>query len=171
MQARFLSHGIDANAETIIIGTFNPGRICNVDFFYSGPRNRLWRLLPKAFGEEDLRKATPDEKIKFYRLRHIDFIDIISEVEVERGQECNRNDSYINSRVTEWRDVIKELSPLRTVKRLCFTRKTFNKSVREIEQRVVQLKNHFDNRFRLMASPAWYPAPNEQTMWTEFLQG
>jgi len=165
----FLTHTMDTGAETVIIGTFNPGCICNIEFFYSGARNRLWRLLPAAFGEEDLRKASRDKKIKFSWRRGIEFIDIISEVEVEKGQECNRNDSYIDPRVTEWRDVIQELGLLRNVKRICFTRRTFNKSVYEIALRVTKLKEHFGRKFRLMPSPAWYPVAAEQAIWTEFL--
>jgi hypothetical protein len=65
----FLDHKIDPAAETIIIGTFNPGSLCDISFFYSGARNRLWRLLPNAFGERDLRQASRDEKIEFCRRR------------------------------------------------------------------------------------------------------
>lgn len=165
----FLDHKINPDAETIIIGTFNPGCLCNIDFFYSGPRNRLWRLLPQAFGEADLKKASRNEKLEFNRRSCIDFIDIISEVEVDAKEKCNRDDRYLDARVTQWREVISELGDLRSVKRLCFTRKSFDKHVREIEKRVLQLKEYFGSRFRLMSSPTRIPNPNEQSIWAEFL--
>jgi G:T/U-mismatch repair DNA glycosylase len=171
VQHGFLGHKINPKAETIIIGTFNPGSLCNIEFFYASPRNRLWRLLPHAFGEADLRKASRDVKLEFSGRRQIDFIDIISEVEVEAKEVCNRNDDYLDARVTQWRDVIAELTDLRSVRRLCFTRKTFGKHVREIEKRVLQLKEHFGSKFRLMSSPTRIPNSREQSIWTEFLSG
>lgn len=171
VQHGFLDHKINPDAETIIIGTFNPGSLCKIDFFYASPRNRLWSLVPHAFGEADLRMASRDVKLEFSRRRRIDFIDIISEIEIEAKEVCNRDDNYLDARVTQWRDVIAELRDLRSVRRLCFTRKTFGKHVREIEKRVLQLKEHFGSKFRLMASPTRIPNSSEQSIWTEFLNG
>ncbi len=165
----FLQHPIDRNAETVIIGTFNPGRLCGIEFFYSGPRNRIWRLLPTAFGEPDLRKASPETKIEFSRCKLISFIDIISEVEVEEDKRCCRDDKYIDCRVRRWRNVISELQNLPFVKRVCFTRKTFN-DVPHIRKKVENIKEHFGPKFRLMSTPTRTPHQTEQEAWTKFLR-
>jgi G:T/U-mismatch repair DNA glycosylase len=175
IQHKFLKHEIHPNTEILIIGTFNPCHECNKDndFFYSSPnnRNRLWKLLPFAFGESDLRHATVEEKLTFSRNKHIDFIDIIQEVEVDEEEACNRNDAYIDKRVTQWRDVDFELKKLPSLKRACFTRKTFDKHVQRIGEKVERLQKSIGKPFHLMHTPAWFPPKDEPKLWTRFLLG
>ena len=53
-----LDYKINPETETLIIGTFNPDTPENdADFFYGRSRNFLWKMLPTAFEEEDLKKA------------------------------------------------------------------------------------------------------------------
>jgi hypothetical protein len=93
---RFLDHQIDPETETLIIGTFNPETANNeAEFFYGRSRNYLWRLLPLAFGEKNLKEHTKQEKLEFIKKHHIDFIDLIEEIEVENaiyyGNPKNKN--------------------------------------------------------------------------------
>ena len=63
---RFLSHEINSATEILIIGTFNPDAKDNkAEFFYGRDRNFLWRLLPTAFGIENLKDKTKREKLDF----------------------------------------------------------------------------------------------------------
>jgi len=82
------SRKIDPNTEILIIGTFNPNTPKNpADFFYGRRQNFLWRLLPLALGENDLKKSTREEKISFIQKHKIDFTDLIDALEVEDGME------------------------------------------------------------------------------------
>lgn len=170
----FLTHEIDPNTETVIIGTFNPGHICNVSFFYSSPKNYLWRLLPEAFAEEDLRGAGTNQKMEFCKRRRVDFIDLIAEVEVEKGKECGRSDTYLDGRVTKWRPVITELEPLQSLRRACFTRSTFG-DVKNIECRVKQIDTWCRDHkidFACLITPSMayrsIPYKERQAPWTKF---
>ena len=159
----------------LIIGTFNPGHECNKDneFFYDSPGNRLWKLLPNVFGEQDLRNSTRDQKLKFSRDKRIDFIDIIEEVEVEEEQACNRADKYIDGKVTQWRNVSDQLQKLSSLNRVCFTRSTL-KDVRNIKAQVDKLSKYLESRklqLRLIRTPAWIPHKDEQSLWTNFIYG
>ncbi len=87
---KFIGHQINPNTETLIVGTFNPDTDKNsAEFFYGRSRNYLWSLLPIAFQSPDLKHATKSEKLDFMSLHSVDFIDLISKVEVEEGQERN----------------------------------------------------------------------------------
>jgi hypothetical protein len=68
VQHKFANHRLNPAAETIILGTFNPGHDANkARFFYSSPRNQLWSLLPRAFGEQDLRAPNLVKSSSSYR--------------------------------------------------------------------------------------------------------
>lgn len=50
VEHKFRGHRIDSRVETLILGTFNPHvRQIKADFFYGGPKNQLWTLLPEHF--------------------------------------------------------------------------------------------------------------------------
>ena len=84
LQHKFLSHQINPLTETLIIGTFNPmGSENKAEFFYGRGHNFLWRLLPNAFNEPDLKRKPIEEKLAFIKKFKIDFIDLIAEVDVE----------------------------------------------------------------------------------------
>lgn len=79
VQHRFLDHQINPETETLIIGTFNPETVDNkAEFFYGRSRNYLWRLLPTAFGETDLKNASKQEKLEFIQKYKIDLTDLLA---------------------------------------------------------------------------------------------
>ena len=52
-----MKHQISPQTETLILGTFNPETPDNeTEFFYGRRRNYLWRLLPSAYGGNDLKR-------------------------------------------------------------------------------------------------------------------
>jgi G:T/U-mismatch repair DNA glycosylase len=169
---RFSNHRITQSTETLVIGTFNPEVIGNnATFFYGRSRNYMWTLLPTAFNEKDLKKADKNEKLTFIEKRKIDFIDLISEISVDEGQEANYDDIYIDSKVTSWRDVISEIDGLKNLKRVCFTRKTLS-GIPNMKKQVETIQGYCTTRripFRCIVTPARYYNQDKQAEWTNFL--
>jgi G:T/U-mismatch repair DNA glycosylase len=180
---KFLEHEIDPATETLIIGTFNPLADGNkAEFFYSRPRNHLWALIPLAFKEESLKQRKIgneyDEKINgkkaFIKRHHIDFIDLISEIAVEPGQETNYDDDYIDSKVPEWgwRDVVGEIQKLRSLKRACFTRRTLS-DIPRMRKRIERIQSSCQDRgvyFQFLTTPARPPRKDRPNEWSDFFK-
>ena len=173
LKHRFLDHKIDLETETLIIGTFNPETEGNeAEFFYGRSRNFLWRLLPTAFQETDLKHADRQEKMAFIKKNKIDFIDLILQIEVDNGQETNYLDSYIDSRIIESREIISEIKKLKSLKRVCFTRKAFS-GIPNMQKQVEAIQGHCEKNgilFKAMTTPARYYREDKQAEWTNFLQ-
>lgn len=170
---RFSDHKINLETETLIVGTFNPETDGNgAEFFYGRSRNFLWRLLPTAFQEKGLKQADKLEKLAFIKRRKIDFIDLILQIEVENGQETNYFDSYLDSRKIEWREIITEIKKLKSLKRVCFTRKTFS-GIPNMQNRIEAIQVYCEKNnilFKALTTPARYYSEDKQAEWTNFLQ-
>ena len=170
---KFSNYKINSNTETLIVGTFNPETKKNpADFFYGRSRNYMWRLLPFAFDEEDLKKESKQRKLDFIKKYKIDFIDIIAELEVETGEETNYSDDYIDGRVTKWRNVNYELSKLKQLKRVCFTRKTFAK-VPNIKRQVEEIEKYCKKNnilFSSLVTSSRFYNTKKQDEWNSFLK-
>lgn len=169
---RFIEHQINRLTETLIIGTFNPDVVDNpADFFYGRSQNHLWNLLPTAFKEKDLRNSSKSKKIMFIKNHKIDFIDLISEIEIDEGEETNYYDKYIDDKVTNWKDIILEINNLKQLKRVCFTRKTFS-GIRNIKVQVKAIQaqcNKNKVHFKSLITPARFYNTEKQKEWTKFL--
>jgi G:T/U-mismatch repair DNA glycosylase len=167
---KFLEWKIDPSTETLVVGTFNPETAEN-DFFYGSGHNFLWKLLPFAFGEESLKGKTKEEKIAFIRARRIDFIDVISAVDIDHGQETNRADKYIDGRVLQWRDVVAELEKLHSLKQIYFTRKK-STEVKGISQQFGLIESYLATRnisCVFIATPARFWNEQKQLKWNDAL--
>jgi len=166
---RFLDHQIDPKTETLIIGTFNPETVDNkAEFFYGRSRNYLWKLLPVAFDEESLKNKSKAEKLDFIRKYNIDFIDLISSVNVE--EVANYKDDYLDKSKPEFREVKAEIEKLPNLKRVCFTRKSFSdipKMKVKIEEIEVLCEKKNIN-FKYLTTPARYYRDDKQQEWTTF---
>jgi G:T/U-mismatch repair DNA glycosylase len=169
---RFLEHKINPETEILILGTFNPDTEKNeADFFYGRSRNYLWKLLPTAFQKTDLKKASKQEKLSFIKQERIDFIDLIAEIEVEKGQETNYNDDFIDSRVIKWQDIISETRKLNKLKKILLTRKTFT-GIPNMKNQIEIIQDYcFKNGiyFKALLTPARFYNESKQTEWTNFL--
>lgn len=172
VQHRFLDHQINPETETLIIGTFNPETTDNdADFFYGRSRNYLWRLLPTAFGETDLKGASKQEKLEFIEKYKIGLIDLIEEIQVDAGQEANYYDGYIDSKVTHWRSIIAVIDNLPSLKRVCFTRKTFS-DIPNMKKQLDAIRQYCENKgipFKALTTPARFYRKDKQNEWTDFL--
>jgi G:T/U-mismatch repair DNA glycosylase len=168
---KFLEHQINPNTEILIIGTFNPDTEKNeVDFFYGRNRNYLWRLLPTALNYPDLKGLSKQQKLSFIEHEHIDFIDLIAKIEVEKGQEDNYNDSFIDCRVVTWQKVIIQIEKLSNLKKILFTRKTFT-CIPNIKNKIEIIQDYCSNNgiyFKALITPSRYYNENKQTKWTNF---
>jgi G:T/U-mismatch repair DNA glycosylase len=167
---RFIDHKINPQTETLIVGTFNPETSDNeADFFYGRQRNFLWTLIPTAFGDSNLKGKPKTEKINFIQKRKIDFIDLVSEVKVD--EVSNYYDGYLDSRVSEWRNVISEIEKLSNIKRVCFTRKSFS-DIPEMKTKIENVGQFCAERkihFQYLTTPARFYRADKQTEWTNFL--
>ncbi|MEP7376536.1 MAG: hypothetical protein ABI675_24270 [Chitinophagaceae bacterium] len=166
---RFIEHEIDPHTEILVVGTFNPETDGNpADFFYGRQRNYLWILIPTALGEASLKNKSKDEKLNFIKRLKIDFIDLISEVQVDEAE--NYDDAYIDNRVTEWRNVIAVLNRLSNLKKVCFTRKSFG-DIPNMKVKIIEIKSYCEQRkipFQSLATPARFYRQDKQIEWSNF---
>ncbi len=169
---RFLNYKINPKTKILILGTFNPDTEKNeADFFYGRSRNYLWKLLPTAFKKPDLKKASKQEKLSFIKQERIDFIDLISEIEVEEGQESNYDDKFIDSRVIKWQNIIEEIGKLSNLKKILLTRKTFT-DIPKMKIQIETIQDYcFKNGiyFKALTTPARFYNEKKQIEWTKFL--
>jgi G:T/U-mismatch repair DNA glycosylase len=168
---KFHNHLINPETQILIIGTFNPDTENNpAEFFYGRSRNFLWRLLPTAFNFNDLKGKSKADKLDFISKEKIDFVDLITSVAIEEGNETNYNDAYIDSRVLEWRDILAELKRLKKLKKVCFTRKSFS-DIPEMKKKIEEVKDYCDNNgipFEYLTTPARFYREDKQQEWTTF---
>ncbi len=118
-----------------------------------------------------MKGANKQDKLGFIAKNKIDLIDLISEIEVEEGQEANFYDGYIDNKVTKWRNVISEIDRLKNLKRVCFTRKTFA-DIPNMKKRLEVIQEHCKKKgihFQAMTTPARFYKEDKQTEWTNFL--
>ncbi|HEY5408846.1 MAG TPA: hypothetical protein VIJ92_17270 [Ginsengibacter sp.] len=173
IEHKFKNHQIKADTETLIIGTFNPNSPNNpADFFYGRNRNNFWKLLPIAFDNEILNDKTKIDKIAFSNKFKVDFIDLINSVEVEEGQETNYDDNYIDSRVIEWNKIIPTLSNLKTIKKICFTRKTLS-DIPHMKEKILEIENYCKSQniiFTYLLTPARFYNSKKQEVWNNFFK-
>lgn len=168
---RFRNHKINPDTEILIIGTFNPDTPENIaDFFYGRQRNFLWTLVPKAFGDESLKGKTREEKLLFINSKSIDFIDLISEVDVD--ETSNYDDDYLDSKVKTWRNVIVEIEQLKKLSKVCFSRKSFS-GIPKMKERIESIRLHCEQwgiHFEYLTTPARFYRADKQEEWTKFLK-
>ena len=167
---RFRDHIINPKTEILVIGTFNPETEENIaDFFYGRQRNFLWSLIPIAFNEVSLKGKSKEDKMRFIDKYKIDFIDLISEVEVE--EVANYDDSYIDNKVSIWNEVKLKIEKLPDLKMVCLTRKTFS-DIPNMKIKIDEIKEYCNGKnitFKALCTPARFYNSNKQTEWTEFL--
>jgi G:T/U-mismatch repair DNA glycosylase len=172
VQHKFLNHTISPNTETLIIGSFNPNaEDSKADFFYGRSRNFLWRLLPNAFKVDTLKGRTKKDKLSFIATHKVDFIDLMKSVKVEEGEETNYLDTYIDFRVEEWADVLAEMKALKNLKRVCFTRKTFDR-IPNMEKKILEIQQYCESaniKFTCLSTPARFYNEEKQAEWIQFI--
>jgi G:T/U-mismatch repair DNA glycosylase len=169
---RFVNRKIDKPTKILIIGTFNPESKTNLaDFFYGRSHNYLWRIMPFAFGSPDLKGKPKELKIEFIKHHRIDFIDLISSVEIDDAEEKNYRDAYLDEKQIQWRDVITEIRHLKDLQKVCFTRKSFS-DIPNMKIRINEIEDYCQKNgihFQYLSTPARYYNEEKQKEWTKFL--
>jgi len=164
---KFRDHKINSKTKILIIGTFNPDVVGNeATFFYGRNRNFLWSLLPKVFNEESLKSKQNRYKLNFIRKYKIDFIDLISEIEIEEGKEKDYSDEYIDSKILKWNNVI-EVIKNKHIEGVCFTRKTFSK-INNIKNKIEIIEKYCEEnniKFSYLETPARYENAKKLNNW------
>ena len=123
---KFREYQVSPNTEVLILGNFSADSSDAPDFFYGRAKSFLWHLLPQCWGLDSLKEATLKEKNDFMSKYKIDFADLIDALDVPDGEEANVDDSFIDSHVQKWKDIISLIDQLPNLKAVYFTRKTFN---------------------------------------------
>ncbi|MFH1621622.1 MAG: hypothetical protein ABIA97_00675 [Candidatus Omnitrophota bacterium] len=173
---KFLNHEIQKDTEVLIIGTFNPDVLGNeAEFFYGRQRNYLWKLLPVAFGAQDLRGVSRFKKEEFMKEHKIDFVDLIQTVNVAAGHENDYSDAYIDSCMpalgSRWKNIESLINNQQgTIRKVCFTRKTFS-DIPNITHKINRIEEYCIARniiFGYLISPARYYSNAKQIKWDAF---
>ncbi|WNM20387.1 uracil-DNA glycosylase family protein [Flavobacterium capsici] len=158
MTHKFENHEISKQTKILILGTFHPDISNEADFFYGRSRNYLWRILPLVINNQDLKQSPLENKFEFMKKFNIDFVDVIKKINVPIGQENNYKDTFIDSLVIEWKDIIVEIQNLESLEAVYFTRKTFI-GIPNIENEISKIRNHCVKkciRFCLLETPSRY---------------
>jgi G:T/U-mismatch repair DNA glycosylase len=134
---KFINFENSKDIEILILGTFNPDTSNNeAEFFYGRTRNFLWNLLPKVYGYNGLKYSSIEEKLDFIKQNKIGFIDLIAEIQVDEGQEKNYSDSFIDSKVIRWNNIINLIDKSKYLKNIYLTRKTFT-DIPEMKKKLI----------------------------------
>ena len=171
----FSDHHVHPRIEILILGTFNPKtRDNDADFFYSRKKvrrpNSLWRLLPISLGYESMMGTTREDKGQWLLENRIDFMDLISEVQVETGQEANYYDTYLDDKVSKWNDVIGTLKDLPHLKAIYLTRKTVNSTIKNMRVRIREIETYCQENhiaFTYVKTPARGYSAKKQQEWNK----
>lgn len=158
IEHKFKDYKISNETNILIIGTFNPNISKNeATFFYGRKRNFLWSLLPKVFDEESLKDKSTKLKLDFMHTYKIDFIDLISEVEIEKGRENDYSDEYLDNKILRWNNII-EIIKDNPIKEVYFTRKTFS-NIKNIKNKISNIEKYCNEnkiKFYCLDTPARY---------------
>jgi len=159
----------DADTQILILGTFVPEVEEDTDFFYGRPRNFLWHLLPICWKYESLKDSALVQKQEFMQKQKIGFADLIDMLEVPEGEEENTDDTFVDSHVLHWNDIISLIDTLPHLKAVYFTRKTFN-GIPNIKGQLNLIANHCRQkgiRICKLETPARHFSVEKQQQWID----
>ena len=158
-----------ADTEILILGTFVPEAEEDTDFFYGRPRNFLWHLLPICWKQPSLKDAPLLLKQQFMQERKIGFADMIAALEVPEGEETNTEDTFVDSHVLHWNNIVALIDTLPALKAVYFTRKTFN-GIPSIKVQLGIIALHCRQksiRMCKLETPARHFGVEKQQQWTD----
>lgn len=165
---KFRNYQPSPDTETLFLGIFIPDH-SKIDFFYGRSRNFLWHLLPKCWGMDSLMDLPLTVKQQFMTNLKIDFVDLIEALNVPDGEEDNSDDSFIDSHVEQWKDIIGLIDTLPNLKNVYFTRKTFN-NIPQIRTQLTGIAKHCKAksiRICKLETPARFFSEEKQQQWID----
>lgn len=170
---KFLPRQLNPETEILIVGTFNPGINANrANFFYSRGHTSFWELMSAIFGEKCLRYSEKQEKEDFIKRHKIDFADLIEEIDITAQDLSSYKDITLdeNWNVVKCKNIPQEISHLNKLKKVCFTRRTFQ-YIPNIQKKVEELELWCKNKgieFRGLTTPANYGKVDAQKRFEEW---
>ena len=159
----------DAGTEILILGAFVPEAEEDTDFFYGRSRNYLWHLLPICWKGVSLKDASLSEKQHFMQKYKIGFADLIDTLDVPEGEETNTDDTFVDSHVLQWNDIVSLIDSLPALKAVYFTRKTFN-GIPNIKLQLTGIAAHCKQkgiRCCKLETPARHFSVEKQQQWID----
>jgi hypothetical protein len=166
---KFRDHEVSMSTEILILGTFNPDTPDAPDFFFGRSRNYLWHMLPKCFGLAPLKDAPLSKKREFMAAHHLDFADLIEELEYEGEDDQYADEDLYDSHVHLWKDVIHLIDTLPHLKAVYFTRKTFN-GIPNMRQEMKRISAHCLSkgiRICKLDTPSRHYSEEKQQQWID----
>ena len=96
----------DAGSRVLVLGTFPSPKSRESGFFYGHPQNRMWRVLPAAFGEDE-RLDTVAQRRGFLIAHHIAMWDVIGSCTIVGASDASIRDVVPNdlARIFEVADI------------------------------------------------------------------
>ena len=168
---KFLDNNIPKDTEILIIGTFNPDKEGNeAEYFYGRSRNYLWRILSNCYQVEDLKGKSTNEKIKFAENHKIAFIDLVKSADY-KDKNVDYDDVKLDLHVHDWNNVDKLVSSLMHLRKVVFTRKTFN-DIPNIKKEIDKVHAVCKERnidYANLVSPARFVNDKKTNEWKLFL--
>jgi G:T/U-mismatch repair DNA glycosylase len=155
--------------KILIIGTFNPDTIYNeATYFYGRKKNYFWDLLPNVFNEKSLKNKSIEEKIHFLKKYEIELTDLILSVDMSEEDIPFYGDDKLN-KVVEWNtDNILNILKKNNTSEVYFTRKSFDKKVKNIKNEIDKIKNFCEKnniKFEFLPTPARYKNEKKLQEW------
>ena len=95
--------------------------------------------------------------------------DLIDALEVPEGEETNTEDTFVDSHVLQWNNIISLIDSLPALNAVYFTRKTFN-GIPDIKVQVTAIAAHCKQKgIRLckLQTPARHFSVEKQQQWTD----
>ncbi|MFN3445730.1 MAG: hypothetical protein ACK44D_08320 [Bacteroidia bacterium] len=166
---KFITHKPSPDTEILILGTFTHDHPHSGDFFFGRPRNFLWHLLPICFKNQPLKDAPFETKQAFMQKHKIDFMDVISTLDVEDGEEEIMEEEFVDLSAQTFFDLVAVIDGLPKLKAVYFTRKTFN-GIPNIKSEVMKLAKHCQSkqiRMCKLDTPARHFSDEKQQQWMD----
>ncbi|CAM3556193.1 hypothetical protein [Arcobacter aquimarinus] len=159
--------------EILIIGTFNPNIQNNeANFFYGRNRNYFWKILPELWNEESLKGKDINIKKNFLEDKKIAITDLILCIEMKESQINSFKDDNI-SNVKKWNtDNIIDNLKCSNIKKIFFTRKSFNKSTNFLKMEICKIKSYCESnfiKFEFLPTPSRYANEKKIKEWKELI--
>lgn len=166
---KFREYQVSSETEILILGTFSPDTPDAPDFFFGRAKSFLWHLLPLCWGHDSLKEASLLSKQAFMAKYKIDFADLIDALNVPEDNEANMDDTFVDSHVHQWKDIIALIDTLPNLKAVYFTRKTFNGIPNNRTQSTL-IANHCKKknlRVCKLETPSRFFSPEKQQQWID----
>jgi len=108
-------------------------------------------------------------KQQFVQKHKIGFADLISALDVPEGEESNTDDTFVDSHVQQWNDIIALIKTLPSLKAVYFTRKTFN-GIPNMKVQLNSIANYCKEqgiRMCKLETPARHFSVEKQQQWID----